>query len=144
MTDRDDGVVARRPDAERLSYRAFRLGRRADYLRFARARLGSEAAAAEAVERAFDVIRDNWPALLRMAQLERCAWTLLVRHVRDLAVLEPAVREQPPAREQLAAREPAVQEQARREPAVRGRDARDGRDAAPRDRPAPTPRGDAP
>ncbi|WP_049717256.1 hypothetical protein [Streptomyces caatingaensis] len=76
------GTPARRPDAELLAYRAFRLGRRADYLRFARARLGSDTAAAEAVERAFELIRDEWPGMLRTAHLERSAWTLLVRCVR--------------------------------------------------------------
>ncbi|WP_372409721.1 hypothetical protein [Streptomyces luteireticuli] len=83
MADRGDGTAPRRPDAERLSYRAFRLDRREDYLRFARARLGSDAAADRAVERAFEAIRDDWPGMLRKAHLERCAWELLVRCVDD-------------------------------------------------------------
>ncbi|GAA2917215.1 hypothetical protein GCM10020221_11670 [Streptomyces thioluteus] len=90
-----------RAPADALAFRAFRLAHRDGYLRFATDRLGSEAEAEAAVERAFEAIRDAWPGMLRMAHLERHAQELLVRYVDAKAprggVTRPAATPSPAA-----------------------------------------------
>ncbi|MER5781073.1 sigma-70 family RNA polymerase sigma factor [Streptomyces mobaraensis] len=75
--------MERWPDADRLSFWAFHLARRRDYMRFAYAQLGSDADAEEAVDLAFEAVMHSWPRMLRMAHLEQYAWTILKHRICD-------------------------------------------------------------
>ncbi|WP_328787865.1 MULTISPECIES: sigma-70 family RNA polymerase sigma factor [unclassified Streptomyces] len=61
----------------RLSYWAFHANRRPAYMRFAYLQLGSDAAAEEAVDAAFDSIMGEWLRMLHMDRLDAYAWTVL-------------------------------------------------------------------
>ncbi|MFD7912327.1 sigma-70 family RNA polymerase sigma factor [Streptomyces sp. NPDC059752] len=61
----------------RLSYWAFHANRRPAYMRFAYLQLGSDAAAEEAVDTAFDSIMGEWLRMLHMDRLDAYAWTVL-------------------------------------------------------------------
>ncbi|MGK5637298.1 RNA polymerase sigma factor [Streptomyces sp. URMC 126] len=78
-----EGPMERWSDTDRLSFWAFHLARRRDYMRFAYAQLGSDADAEEAVDLAFEAVMRNWPRMLRMAHLEQYAWTILKHRICD-------------------------------------------------------------
>ncbi|MEU9252178.1 sigma factor-like helix-turn-helix DNA-binding protein [Streptomyces sp. NPDC048270] len=61
----------------RLSYWAFHANRRPAYMRFAYLQLGSDEAAEEAVDSAFDSIMGEWLRMLHMDRLDAYAWTVL-------------------------------------------------------------------
>ncbi|MFB7468734.1 sigma factor-like helix-turn-helix DNA-binding protein [Streptomyces sp. NPDC056224] len=61
----------------RLSYWAFHANRRPAYMRFAYLQLGSDAAAEQAVDAAFDSIMGEWLRMLHMDRLDAYAWTVL-------------------------------------------------------------------
>ncbi|MFF3209889.1 RNA polymerase sigma factor [Streptomyces sp. NPDC002886] len=67
----------------RLSYWAFHADRRPAYMRFAFLQLGSDAAAEEAVDAAFDSIMCEWLRMLHMDRLDAYAWTVLKRRLVD-------------------------------------------------------------
>ncbi|MET9467159.1 sigma factor-like helix-turn-helix DNA-binding protein [Streptomyces sp. NPDC006544] len=65
----------------RLSYWAFHTDRRPSYMRFAYLQLGSDAAAEEAVDAAFDSIMGEWLRMLHMDRLDAYAWTVLKQRI---------------------------------------------------------------
>ncbi|WP_251055384.1 RNA polymerase sigma factor [Streptomyces sp. ISL-66] len=65
----------------RLSYWAFHSDRRPAYMRFAYLQLGSDAAAEEAVDSAFDSIMGEWLRMLHMDRLDAYAWTVLKQRI---------------------------------------------------------------
>ncbi|MBT2480693.1 sigma-70 family RNA polymerase sigma factor [Streptomyces sp. ISL-94] len=67
----------------RLSYWAFHANRRPSYMRFAYLQLGSDAAAEEAVDAAFDSIMGEWLKMLHMDRLDAYAWTVLKHSIVD-------------------------------------------------------------
>ncbi|MFE4260845.1 RNA polymerase sigma factor [Streptomyces sp. NPDC056883] len=67
----------------RLSYWAFHADRRPAYMRFAYLQLGSDAAAEEAVDAAFDSIMGEWLRMLHMDRLDAYAWTVLKQRLID-------------------------------------------------------------
>ncbi|WP_326587018.1 sigma-70 family RNA polymerase sigma factor [Streptomyces sp. NBC_01294] len=67
----------------RLSYWAFHANRRPAYMRFAYLQLGSDAAAEEAVDAAFDSIMGEWLRMLHMDRLDAYAWTVLKQCLVD-------------------------------------------------------------
>ncbi|MEV7522052.1 sigma factor-like helix-turn-helix DNA-binding protein [Streptomyces sp. NPDC091371] len=69
--------------AARVSYWAFHANRRPTYMRFAYLQLGSDAAAEEAVDAAFDSIMGEWLRMLHMDRLDAYAWTVLKQCIVD-------------------------------------------------------------
>ncbi|WP_251073059.1 RNA polymerase sigma factor [Streptomyces sp. ISL-43] len=67
----------------RLSYWAFHADRRPAYMRFAFLQLGTDAAAEEAVDAAFDSIMVEWLRMLHMDRLDAYAWTVLKQRIVD-------------------------------------------------------------
>ncbi|MFJ2746830.1 sigma factor-like helix-turn-helix DNA-binding protein [Streptomyces sp. NPDC087297] len=67
----------------RLSYWAFHANRRPAYMRFAYLQLGSDGAAEEAVDAAFDSIMGEWLRMLHMDRLDAYAWTVLKQCLID-------------------------------------------------------------
>ncbi|QEV49680.1 sigma-70 family RNA polymerase sigma factor [Streptomyces vinaceus] len=67
----------------RLSYWAFHANRRPSYMRFAYLQLGSDAAAEDAVDAAFDSIMNEWLRMLHMDRLDAYAWTILKQRLVD-------------------------------------------------------------
>ncbi|MDH6537500.1 RNA polymerase sigma factor (sigma-70 family) [Streptomyces sp. SPB4] len=67
----------------RLSYWAFHANRRPPYMRFAYLQLGSDAAAEDAVDAAFDSIMNEWHRMLHMDRLDAYAWTVLKQRIVD-------------------------------------------------------------
>ncbi|MFD9358603.1 RNA polymerase sigma factor [Streptomyces sp. NPDC060031] len=67
----------------RLSYWAFHSNRRPAYMRFAYLQLGSDAAAEQAVDAAFDSIMNEWLPMLHMDRLDAYAWTVLKQRIVD-------------------------------------------------------------
>lgn len=69
--------------AARLSYWAFHADRRPAYMRFAYLHLGSDAAAEQTVDAAFDSIMSQWLRMLHMDRLDAYAWTVLKHCIVD-------------------------------------------------------------
>ncbi|MFB7976704.1 RNA polymerase sigma factor [Streptomyces vinaceus] len=67
----------------RLSYWAFHANRRPSYMRFAYLQLGSDAAAEDAVDAAFDSIMNEGLRMLHMDRLDAYAWTILKQRLVD-------------------------------------------------------------
>ncbi|WP_312018595.1 sigma-70 family RNA polymerase sigma factor [Streptomyces sp. I05A-00742] len=110
MTERPadgEGPMDRWPDADRVSFWAFHLARRKDYMRVAYAQLGSDADAEEAVDLAFEAVMRSWPRMLRMARLEQYAWTILKHRISD----QRRRRRRRPAPMDTAAFEAALRDQ---------------------------------
>ncbi|MFE2480919.1 sigma-70 family RNA polymerase sigma factor [Streptomyces sp. NPDC059389] len=81
----------------RLSYWAFHANRRPSYMRFAYLQLGSDAAAEDAVDAAFDSIMNEWLRMLHMDRLDAYAWTILKQRLVDRQEPRGAGRGGPPA-----------------------------------------------
>jgi DNA-binding NarL/FixJ family response regulator len=72
------------PDPNRLlllTFEAFRATHHQEWLRYARLRAGSSAAALKAVEAACDHLAANWPHALRQPSVAAYAWALLKKHL---------------------------------------------------------------
>ncbi|MGW6979440.1 sigma factor-like helix-turn-helix DNA-binding protein [Streptomyces sp. NPDC054932] len=93
----------------RLSYWAFHANRRPAYMRFAYLQLGSDAAAEEAVDAAFDSIMGEWLRMLHMDRLDAYAWTVLKRCLVDRQRLREPWR-QPPEPMDISAFEAALKD----------------------------------
>ncbi|MGR4883978.1 sigma-70 family RNA polymerase sigma factor [Streptomyces sp. LARHCF249] len=70
-------------DTERKSYWAFQEAMTESYLRVAYIKLGSDADAEEAVDKALDYILANWQRMLGMEHLHKYAWTVLNSRIFD-------------------------------------------------------------
>jgi DNA-directed RNA polymerase specialized sigma24 family protein len=72
------------PDPEKLlllTFEAFRATHRQEWLRYARLRAGSPAAAVQVVEATCDHLAANWPYALQQPSVAAYAWALLKKHL---------------------------------------------------------------
>ncbi|MEU8774372.1 sigma-70 family RNA polymerase sigma factor [Streptomyces sp. NPDC048606] len=93
----------------RLSYWAFHANRRPAYMRFAYLQLGSDAAAEDAVDAAFDSIMNEWLRMLHMDRLDAYAWTVLKQRIVD-GQRQRDPRRRPPEPMDISAFEAALKE----------------------------------
>ncbi|WP_242438589.1 sigma factor-like helix-turn-helix DNA-binding protein [Streptomyces sp. CB00455] len=94
----------------RLSYWAFHANRRPAYMRYAYLQLGSDAAAEDAVDRAFDSIMAEWLRMLHMDRLDAYAWTVLKHCLAERQPLRRPWRRHPPEPMDITAFEAALKE----------------------------------
>lgn len=81
--------------AARLSYWAFHADRRPVYMRFAYLHLGSDEAAEQTVDDAFDAMMGEWLRMLPMDRLDAYAWTVLKQCIVDRQHRRHPWQEQP-------------------------------------------------